>query len=149
MKKFLFALAASLVFVLGCSKDDDDEPTNTVTIKNVSGNYIWTGFTVTQDVITVNVFPQVDACAKDDIINLKEDKTYLWPDGGVKCSQSQDQTGTWDLVGTTQFKLDAQTWNIDRFDGQIIEISLQNTNSFGDLFQNGENYTVTWKFQKQ
>jgi hypothetical protein len=60
MKKFLFVLAASLVFIIGCKKDDDngDTPDNACKISNVqyydsgqvvqSGTYTYTGNQITK-----------------------------------------------------------------------------------------------------
>jgi hypothetical protein len=142
MIKYLVTICSLLLLFSSCKKDDE-EPKDTVTINNVSGNYKITGFSAKQGPITYDIFSTWPSCAKDDIMNLKSDKTYTWPDSGEKCTGSTDETGTWDLEGTTKFKWNGDTYNIDNFDGKDFKFSVSDTDSSGQVV------SLIFEFQKQ
>jgi hypothetical protein len=145
MKKLLFLLSATLIFIAGCKKDDDEpEDTTSVTIKNVSGNYKLTDYALKSGSVTISFYDSIPSCSQDDIITLKTDKTYTWADSGVKCTGSTDETGTWDLSGTTKFIWDGDTLDINRFDGKDLEISFTEEDD-----QTGQDVSLIFKFRKQ
>lgn len=97
MKKYFFAAIAASVILVSCKKNDK-ETTCEKTVAALAGNYKITSMTMAG----VSVMDQyVDACQKDDVYQLKADKTFIYDDAGTQCSPSGDGAGTWDVVNGT------------------------------------------------
>jgi hypothetical protein len=146
MKQFLFVLSAALLLFLGCKKDDDDEPEQVaITKENIAGSYKINIITLKEGTSEQNYTDSLlDACSKDDILNFRADKTYTQIDEGAKCNPSENYEGTWDLPSTTKFILDSSLYDLDKFDGKALEISLP----FG-VNTSGQVVSIVFKFQKQ
>lgn len=97
MKNYFFAAIAASALLFSCKKNDK-ETTCEKTVAAVTGNYKITSMTVAG----VSVMDQfMDACQKDDVYQLKADKTIIYDDAGTQCSPSGDGAGTWDVVSGT------------------------------------------------
>jgi Lipocalin-like domain len=99
MKKLLILVVAASATFASCKKKDDVK-TCDATVAGITGNYKITKVEavaggVTNDVTSTYLFV---ACEKDDIYQLKADKTVTYQDAGTACSPSSAGTGTWDVV---------------------------------------------------
>ena len=114
MKKyFLTALAASAILV-SCKKNDKTSCDNTVAA--LAGNYKITSITLAgQSVID----QYLDACQKDDVYQLKADKTIVYDDAGTQCSPSGDGAGDWDVASGT-LTISQNSGNGYDFSGTVV-----------------------------
>ncbi len=108
MKAQIYILIFSLVIFASCGNDDDSADTPAPLTKTqllTSAPWIGTASTVDPPVdfggtqIT-DLWAQTEQCDRDDLINLKADKTYTLEEGLSKCDDNDPQvyeTGTWNL----------------------------------------------------
>lgn len=95
MKNYFFAAIAASALLFSCKKNDK-ETTCDNTVAALAGNYKLTKITVAgQD--QTNSFYSED-CNKDDIFQLKADKTITYVDAGIQCNPADNETGNWDIV---------------------------------------------------
>lgn len=142
MKKLLFilCLGSSVVFT-SCKKDDD--PTKKEML--VGKNWVPTAMTVDPalPVVGTNLFNQIPACEKDDIIRFVADGKATFDAGASKCdlTEPQTETGSWAL-NPTETVLSYTTP-----DGETVSLTLKSITSskivgtFQDVI-NGVVYTV-------
>jgi len=121
MKNWLF-IGAVVWFFTSCKKSTDD---NTITKERLTGSYKLNSITMkvgssAEQNVTDNY---LTACEKDDITKLNSDNTYEYMDAGITCNPPGNATGIWDLPSQTTFKQDNEVFDLDRFDGQILQIS--------------------------
>jgi hypothetical protein len=107
------------------------------TMSNVPGNYklskitsIPPGSTIETDATNIWTTP----CERDDVISLNANGTYVLTDAGTVCSPPTTDTGTWSLSGTTSIVIDGTVYNIRRFNGVNLDISIYDP-SFGTITQ--------------
>lgn len=98
MKNYFFTAIAASALLFACKKNDK-ETTCDKTVAAIAGNYKITK-------VMVNGQDQTGAfisenCVKDDIYQLKADKSLVYVDAGTACSPAGDGTGTWDVVNGT------------------------------------------------
>lgn len=127
MKKLILLLSLS-VLLFSCKKDNDnDEPAQvTPTVANLTGSWKITAATANN----VNVFDNSNAslnlfepCERDDIYRLNANYTLDLIDAGVKCNPPTDDTGTWELINATTFKIDAEVFTINSYNGSKLVLS--------------------------
>jgi hypothetical protein len=131
------ALFAILILLLAtaCHKEDPAEettqpPQNTpkpVTKDNLVGTYVVTKVEMAangnrSDYTDTWFHTFAGDCAKDDVTELKPDKSFVVRDGTNTCDESTDDTGTWDLIDTTRLKWDRDTAIIEAFDGASLRV---------------------------
>lgn len=128
MKNYFFAAIAASALLFSCKKNDK-ETTCEKTVAAVAGNYKITSMTVAG----VSVMDQfMDACQKDDVYQLKADKTIIYDDAGTQCSPSGDGAGTWDVVSGT-ITITQSSGSGMEFSGTVINKcnSIEVTEDFG------------------
>ena len=138
MKNYFFAAVAASALLFSCKKNDK-ETTCEKTVAAIAGNYKVTNMTVAG----VSVMDQyMDACQKDDVFQLKADKTMIYDDAGTQCSPSGDDTGDWDIVnGAFTITLSSG----DQYSGTIIN----KCKSFELTEDLGGGYKIVTTFTKQ
>lgn len=94
MKNYVFAVIAASTILFSCKKTDKTSCDNTVAA--IAGNYKVTKATLGGQDITNQFF--FEDCEKDDVYQLKADKTVAYVDAGAACSPSSEGTGNWDVV---------------------------------------------------
>lgn len=97
MKMSLLSAFAVATLFVSCKKEDNKACDNTVAA--IAGNYKITKITLAGQDVTANFFN--DDCEKDDIFELKADKSMLYKDAGTACSPSSAGDGSWDIVNGT------------------------------------------------
>lgn len=95
MKNYFFAAIAASALLFACKKNDK-ETTCEKTVAAIAGNYKVTKITLAGQDITNQYFSE--ACLKDDVYELKADKSVVYTDAGTVCASSSSGTGTWDVV---------------------------------------------------
>jgi hypothetical protein len=114
MKNYFFAAVAASALLFSCKKNDK-ETTCEKTVAAVAGNYKITSMTMAG----VSVIDQyLDACQKDDVYQLKADKTIVYDDAGTQCSPSGDGDGTWDVVNGS-ITITQSSGNVVEFSGTV------------------------------
>ncbi|MEJ8840959.1 lipocalin family protein [Lacibacter sp. H375] len=96
MKNYFFAAVAASALLFSCKKNDKTSCDNTVAA--IAGNYKITNITLAGQSVTDQY---LDACEKDDVYQLKADKTIILVDAGTKCSPAGDGGGNWDVASGT------------------------------------------------
>ena len=128
MKKTLLFVAVSIaslltLFLAGCSKKDSG---GSYSMKSVAGNYKLTASTVTSGGATVDYMPYIDDCQKDDLLQLKDDSTYIYTDAGTTCNPDGSSTGEWYISGSNLIQ-DGDTVNIKSFNGTALVLTYTGT----------------------
>ena len=125
MKKTIFILAVSSLFIISCKKDHNEPQDITPTVQNVSGSYTIAKLTMQstgtpeQDVTT----SFLTSCERDDIYKLNADMSYDYMDAGTACSPDGSFSSNWDLPSATTITIDAQTATILKFNGTNLNVS--------------------------
>ncbi|NCU06113.1 MAG: lipocalin family protein [Chitinophagaceae bacterium] len=96
MKNYFFAAVAASAILFSCKKND--KTSCDATVAAIAGKYKISSMTIAGQSV-IDQF--MDACQKDDVYELKADKTVVYDDAGTQCSPSGDDTGTWDVVNGT------------------------------------------------
>jgi hypothetical protein len=98
MKKIIILCIGAILLLGSCRKKKPK--VCDVSVTAIAGNYkiskietVIAGVTrdVTNDLLDI-------VCERDDIYQLKADKTAVYLDAGTACSPSGAKTGTWDVV---------------------------------------------------
>lgn len=128
--KLTALLMMGIVMALSCKKNGDGPSSSgsEINVNNISGTYKLTAATITIDGKTTDVLATMEPCEKDNLQKLNTDLTYKSIDAGVQCNPPSDETGTWDLQGTTTLVLDGIPIDIDKFDGTHLVISVSGEN---------------------
>lgn len=98
----------SSIIISSCKKDegnDNQQKTKTKTELLTQGTWILKAETVDPALSingtqVTNLYAQLDDCDKDDITDLKSDKTYTIEEGATKCNQTDPQViedGHWNF----------------------------------------------------
>lgn len=96
MKNYFFAAIAASALLFSCKKND--KTSCDATVAAIAGTYKVTSVTSSGQSV-IDLF--MDPCQKDDVYQLKADKTVVYDDAGTQCSPAGDDTGTWDVVNGT------------------------------------------------
>ncbi len=119
-------LALSLTFA-GCSKDKKDEPSTTERLTNK--NWVLTAQTVDPPLpfgttTVTDLYAQLDACEKDDILRFTAPNVYTDDEGATKCRASDPQTTT----GTWVLSSDQKTITVTD-DGEVTSLTILSLSS--------------------
>jgi hypothetical protein len=113
------------------------EPNVVPTMSNIPGNYklskitnIPPGSSIESDVTN----SWTTACERDDVITLNLNGTFVITDAGTVCSPPSTDNGSWSLSGSTAIVIDGTTYNIRRFNGVNLDISVYDP-AFGMVTQ--------------
>jgi hypothetical protein len=96
MKK-ISILALGVVALMASCKKSDSNPSCEVSVAGIAGNYKISKVELVAAGISSDITSQsLDACQRDDIYQLKSDKTVVYQDAGTTCGSAG--TGTWNVV---------------------------------------------------
>lgn len=160
LKLVAMLFLAALVMV-SCSKDDEnDETSKTKKEYLTAGNWKVTVMTISPGVnifgtVITDMYAQMPACTKDDLIKFNNDGSIRDDEGATKCDPNDPQTTT---DGTWVFSSDQNSITIDYPDDDPItmQISTLNATTFSGSYEvvedwgSGEltyTYTITMKLQ--
>lgn len=139
MKNYFFAAVAASALLFSCKKND--KTSCDATVAAIAGNYKISSMTV----LGQSVIDQyMDACQKDDVYQLKADKTAIYDDAGTQCNPSGDDNGNWDVVNGTLTITQSLGGGME-FSGTVIN----KCNSIEVTEDLGGNYKLVTTFTKQ
>lgn len=101
-------MIAFAVLLVSCKKEKDDNGGDA----GIAGRYKMTGLAEITPAGEVDQFPFTDDCAKDDILEFKKNKTYVYTDAGEVCVPSGNDSGVWDTAGDNKITIDGAEVNI-------------------------------------
>ena len=143
MKRVLIAFSVAAIAFTSCKKDDNASG-NGISKERLAGSYKTSAITMkvgtgTEQNVTNNY---LDVCERDDVTTLNTDYTYIYTDAGITCNPPGNSSGTWDLPGQNQFKIDNDVYQLDGYDGQTLQISQTQ-------FVNGQDVKITVYMARQ
>ena len=129
MKKLLFSVTLAALTLISCKKDKDCE-TSTASL---SGNYRQTAIKYKQTPSSTeqDVFANLPACEKDDILVLNSNGSYNYQDAGTVCTPNGSFSGTWSYSGST-ITINGEAATIQSFDCSSLVIYIENQLAPGD-----------------
>ncbi len=146
MKKIILLAFTATALFSACKKKNDTPKTCDVTVARIAGNY-----KITRIELLVNGTPSgtdvlanyLDPCERDDIYQLKADKTLIYQDAGTLCSPTSAGTGTWDITGGKLRMVNS---------GAGIDINSGTVNNYCTNFTADDNFgglSIRYTFTKQ
>ena len=135
MKRPIFIIAfisvlLTLLEFTACRKDDESN-TKTKSDFLIEGNWVITNLTVEPGidmgggVLVTDVYPYLEDCQKDDIMDFQSGGDVVIDEGPTKCDPDDPQTtdrGSWMLMDNNT-KLRITEPNGDSFEGTILELT--------------------------
>ncbi|HMH31970.1 MAG TPA: lipocalin family protein [Puia sp.] len=120
-KHVLFIAATALLAIsfIACTKSSNNPE---ITVANLTGTYKLTGLVWVHANITINVYDSLDACEKDNLIQLNADSSLKFIDAGTVCTPPADGSGTWHLSKDSLYFQD-QASKIKSFDGKTLVLT--------------------------
>jgi hypothetical protein len=116
----IVAMTMLTVSYIACSKSSNNTST---TMANLAGTYKLTGLVWVHAGISFNVYDSLDACEKDNEIQLNAtDSSANFIDAGIICVPPEDDNGTW-LVSKDSLYLQDQAAKIKSFDGKTLVLT--------------------------
>jgi len=103
MRRISIPLAALVFFAFfnACSKsttnNNNNNDSTAKTVQNISGSYNLTALTFNFGGLSIDYYDSLDACERDNVIQLKTDLTAAFIDAGIQCSPPEDSSGVWSL----------------------------------------------------
>lgn len=114
MKKFTILAIGAVALLASCKKDDKPASCE-VSVAGITGNYKISKIEIVVSGLAqdaTNIY--LEACERDDIYQLKADKTVVYQDAGTTCSPSGAGAGTWDVVsGKLNIAHSGNGWEFD------------------------------------
>ncbi len=139
--RILVSLCSLLLLFSSCKKDTSYRDVN---VKNIAGIY-----KVTMMIYSVGNGSPVDgistanACERDDLIQMNENFTFNYLDGGTQCNPPRIGIGSWGLPSSTVITISHEDYDIVSFDGKSLTLK-QNT-----VTNSGESYKLNMIMVKQ
>jgi len=109
MKKINYALALAILATAtftSCKKDNNEPGGNTAAL---AGKYKLAAMESTDEDGTTDLFPLLEDCVKDDLLELKSDKSYIYTDLGEVCNPNGSDNGVWNMKGADSIVVDGET----------------------------------------
>ena len=143
----LFHLSIALMAVLtfsACKKDNPAPPTNT---ELISRNWKITAVNGTFPPLpSVDLYAQLPACEKDNVVQVKSDGTYLVDEGSTKCAPTDPQTvetGNWSFTNNeTKLNILGESFDIISLSATTLVLK-QDRAASGGLPAGTVNLTLT------
>jgi Lipocalin-like domain len=90
-----------LGFIASCKKEKAD--TCAKTVAGIAGTYKVASvkYKASATAAEEDYYALMDACEKDDLVDLEANGNYNYRDEGVACSPSGTYTGTWSILANT------------------------------------------------
>jgi Lipocalin-like domain len=136
VQKMMGLFMLVLIGLASCKKSSDNISDCSITMKNLAGNYKLTAviYKASATATEQNFFPIIDACEKDDVLELKDNGTFNLKDVGAICTPNNSSIGTWNLVGNqiTCSNADILTGTISGFNCKELTYFVNNAITTGD-----------------
>lgn len=149
----LAAMIAAIVLMASCSKKDDNTNTNPGQ-PTIVGSWKVTGLVSNVPLTvggqsTTEFFQFYPACAKDNMLVFKSDKSYEANEGATKCDPNDPQvtdTGNWTVDGT---KLEIKSRTASSISATLVQLDNTTLKFSFDADFNGTPYVATYTYTRQ
>lgn len=124
-KLYVLFICAAITVLVACSKSGTNGSV-TVSVESLAGTYSLKALVWNYAGVSFNIYDSLDACDKDNLVELKTDKTVNFIDAGIVCDPAADDSGTWDLVGDSLIfsgSSDFDNAKIQSFDGTTLVLT--------------------------
>lgn len=134
MKKIIFLVFITVLFITGCKKDA--EPACTTDAASIAGAYKITAVTYKASASSTEtdyfnlLFP--DACDRDNVYTFQSNSTYQIKDAGTVCTPNGDDNGTWSFVSASTMMIDGDMVNLESFNCKNLVLINNDTQIMGD-----------------
>lgn len=134
-KKWGLLIGLCAITLFACQKDPV-QPTCTTSTAGIAGTYKLTAsqYKMSAASAPVDYLPFMDACEKDDLLQLKNDGTYIYTDAGITCSPNGSDNGNWSVTGNTITSDGIISGTIQSYDCKTLVVYVENVNVPGDRF---------------
>lgn len=135
IKKRAFLTVAVLATLVSCKKEKAAQPCERTTA-GISGSYKLKSieYRMTPTATPVDFMAFLDPCEKDDIIQLKNDGTWIYTDAGSVCTPSNADNGTWSLSGDVITSDGLVSGTIQSYDCSTLVCYTENVTVPGDRY---------------
>lgn len=135
MTKWAMITFLSVVSLASCKKEKSAQSCERTTA-GISGSYKLQSieYKMTPTATPVDFMAFLDPCEKDDIIQLKNDGTWVYTDAGAVCTPPGADNGTWTLSGNVITSDGVVSGTIQSYDCKILVCYTENVTVPGDRF---------------
>jgi hypothetical protein len=135
MKKWAPFTWIALLALASCEKEKSAQPCERTTA-GISGSYKLQSleYKMTPTSAPVDFMAFLDPCEKDDIIQLRNDGTWIYTDAGTVCAPAGTGNGTWTLNGNIITSDAVVNGTIQSYDCKTLVCYTENVTVPGDRF---------------
>lgn len=135
MTKLLSTALLICMTMFSCKKEKDAQPCEQTTT-GISGSYKLQSleYKMTPTSTPVDFMAFMDPCEKDDIVQLKNDGTWIYTDAGSVCTPPGTDNGTWTLSGNVITSDGVVSGTIQSYDCRILVCYTDNVSVPGDRY---------------
>jgi hypothetical protein len=131
------------IMVASCKKDHDNNSNCAITMTNLAGTYKLTAlkYKVNANAPAQDYLTMLDACERDDLINLRADGVYIYTDAGTSCTPNESDNGTWAMTSNILVSDGIVAGNVTSFDCHTLVVNS------GDIYVAGDQLIFTMEKQ--
>lgn len=131
----LLLIVAAAMTLASCKKEKSAQTCQRTTT-GISGSYKLQSleYKMTPTATPVDFMAFLDPCEKDDIIQLKNDGTWMYTDAGSVCTPPGADNGTWTLSGNLITSDGVVSGTIQSYDCRILVVYTENVTVPGDRY---------------
>ncbi len=133
MKRLLLLSVVFIVAFSSCKKKDDNKDCKLSEV-TLAGSYKISAvkYQTSPTAPQVDFFDQfVEPCAKDDILTINANHTYVYQDAGTTCNPNGSESGNWSLSGNN-ITIDGDTGTVENFSCTGFTLTQTNALTTGD-----------------
>ncbi len=134
-KKLIGIALLFFTTIQSCKKEKSAAPCNR-NVAGLTGKYKLSAleYKMTATSASTDYLPLMDACEKDDIIELKADGSWIYTDAGTICTPSGIGNGSWTVLGNVITSDGVVSGTIESYDCKKLILSTINVILPGDRF---------------
>lgn len=135
MTKWVLVPFLAVTTFASCKKEESAQPCERTTA-GISGSYKLRSieYKMTPASAPVDFMAFLEPCEKDDIIQLKNDGTWIYTDAGAVCTPPGSDNGTWTLTGNVITSDGVVSGTIQSYDCKTLVCYTENVTVPGDRF---------------
>ncbi|SKA37698.1 Lipocalin-like domain-containing protein [Chitinophaga eiseniae] len=128
------AVIIASTLLLACKKEKSSPSGCDISVAGLSGSYKLTALQYKENASSapIDYLAYLEACEKDDIMELKSNGTYTYHDAGTACAEPATDHGTWTVTGKTLTSDGKLQGAIDSYDCKTLVYYVDNALTHGD-----------------
>lgn len=132
-KKWALIAVLCAAGLLACQKNPGEQTCITTTA-GIAGTYKLSAVEYKRNAASapIDYLPFMDACEKDDLLQLKNDGTYTYTDAGLTCSPNGSDNGSWSVTGNKITSDGIIGGTIQSYDCKTLVAYIENVTVPGD-----------------